>query len=163
MAHVLLSVGANLGDREAALQSVVDAMPGRFTDIHASAVYETAPWGVIDQPAFLNAVIAADTALSPHEVLAFAQQCEDAADRVRDRRWGPRTLDVDVITYDDRVSRDPDLTLPHPRAHERAFVLVPLVEVEPDAELPGLGRAADYLEVLGTRGVERHSSLRAAR
>jgi len=161
MAHVRLSVGANLGNREAALQSVVDAMVGRFTGIHASAVYETAPWGILDQPAFLNAVITADTDLSPYEVLEFARGCEEAAARVRERHWGPRTLDVDVITYDDLVMRDPELTLPHPRAHERAFVLVPLVEVEPDAEIPGLGRASDYLEVLGTRGIERHSALRA--
>lgn len=161
MAHVRLSVGANLGNREAALQSVVDAMVGRFTGIRASGIYETAPWGILDQPAFLNAVIAADTGLSPLEVLEFARECERAADRVRERHWGPRTLDVDVITYDDLILRDPELTLPHPRAHERAFVLVPLVEVEPNAELPGLGRAADYLEVLGTRGIERHSSFRA--
>lgn len=163
MAHVLLSVGANLGDREAALQSVLDAMVGRFTGIHASAVYETAPWGVLDQPSFLNAVIAADTDLTPMQVLQFAWECEEAAARVHDVRWGPRTLDVDIITYDGLVSHDPALTLPHPRAHERAFVLVPLFEVEPDAVLPGLGRAADYLEVLGTRGIERHSALRAVR
>lgn len=153
MARVLLSIGANLGDRLAALQSVLDAMGEDFRNVRASRVYETAPWGILDQPPFLNAVLAADTELTPHQVLAFAHACEQAAARVRDQRWGPRTLDVDIIDYEHLVLHDPDLTLPHPRAHERAFVLVPLVEVEPEAELPGLGLASDFLQVLGQQGV----------
>jgi 2-amino-4-hydroxy-6-hydroxymethyldihydropteridine diphosphokinase len=159
MAHVLLSIGANLGDRESALRSVVDAMPGRFTDVRMSSIYATPPWGVTEQPAFLNAVIAAETELTPQQVLAFAQECERAADRQRDLRWGPRTLDVDVITYDDIRSDDPDLTLPHPRAHERAFVLVGVVELEPAAVLPGHGPASALLAGLDRTGITVHSGM----
>lgn len=161
MAHVWLSVGANLGDREAALQSVVDAMPGRFTDIRVSSVYDTPPWGLLDQPTFLNAAIAAETELSPSQVLAFARECEAAAERVRDVRWGPRTLDVDVISYDQLQSNDPELTLPHPSAHERAFVLVPLAELEPEASLPGYGPVLTLLEALDRAGITIVSQLRA--
>jgi 2-amino-4-hydroxy-6-hydroxymethyldihydropteridine diphosphokinase len=160
MAHVRLGIGANLGDREAALQSVVDAMSGQFTGIRASSVYDTPPWGVLDQPTFLNAVIAAETELSPTQVLHFAHACEAAAERVRDVRWGPRTLDVDVITYDEICSDDPALTLPHPRAHERAFVLLGVVELEPDAEIPGLGAAQQLLDALDTSGITAVSHLR---
>lgn len=160
MAHVLLSIGANLGDRQAALQSVVDAMPGNFHAIRASSVYDTPPWGVLDQPSFLNAVIAAETWLSPEQVLAWGQDVEQAAHRERYRHWGPRTLDVDVITYDDVRSDDPDLTLPHPRAHERAFVLVGVVELDPDAVIPGHGSARTLLEGLDRSGIVVHSQLR---
>ena len=160
MAHVRLGIGANLGDRQAALQSVIDAMSGCFTAIRASSVYDTPPWGVLDQPTFLNAVIAAETELSPAQVLDFAHACEAAAERIRDVRWGPRTLDVDVITYDDIRSDDPVLTLPHPRAHERAFVLLGVVEIEPDAVLPGLGAAQSLLEGLDTSGITTVSHLR---
>lgn len=160
MAHVVLSIGANLGDREAALQSVVDAMPGNFHAIRVSSVYDTPPWGVLDQPTFLNAIITADTWLSPEQVLAWGQDCEQAAHRERYRLWGPRTLDVDVITYDDVRSDDPDLTLPHPRAHERAFVLVGMVELDPDAVIPGHGSARALLAALDCTGITVHSQLR---
>ncbi len=153
MAHVLLGIGANLGDREAALQSVIDAMPPSFTAIRCSRVYETPPWGVTDQPTFLNAVIAADTDLQPAAVLAFAQECEAAAQRTHDVRWGPRTLDVDVLAYDEMEQDDPRLTLPHPLAHLRAFVLVPLLEVEPHFFLRGHGFARDLLNRLDATGV----------
>ena len=159
MAHVLLSIGANLGDRESALQSVLDAMPGNFHAIRVSRVYDTPPWGVLDQPSFLNAVIAADTWLSPEQVLAWGQDCEQAAHRERYRHWGPRTLDVDLITYDDVRSDDPNLMLPHPRAHERAFVLVGIAELEPDAVIPGRGSARDLLEALDRSGITEFSKL----
>lgn len=160
MAHVVLSIGANLGDREAALQSVLDAMPGNFHAIVVSSVYETPPWGVLDQPSFLNAVIAADTWLTAEQVLAWGQDVEQAAHRERYRLWGPRTLDVDVITYDDVRSDNPELTLPHPRAHERAFVLVGIVELDPDAVIPGHGSACELLQGLDQSGIVVHSQLR---
>jgi len=160
MAHVLLGIGANLGDRAAALQSVVDAMPGRFQAIRASSVYDTPPWGVTDQPTFLNAVIAAETELTPREVLAFAHECEQAAQRVRTQHWGPRTLDVDVISYDEARSDDPVLTLPHPRAYERAFVLVGIDELDPDAVLPGHGSVRALLDALDCTGITVVSQLR---
>ena len=161
MAHVLLGLGANLGDREAALQSVIDAMvEGPFTGIRCSRVYETPPWGVTDQPAFLNAVVAADTTLTPSQVLAFAQDCEQAAHRVHDVRWGPRTLDVDVLTYDDMEQDDPALTLPHPLLHVRAFVLVPLLDVDPAFFLRGHGFAADLRNRLDAAGITAVGELR---
>ncbi len=159
MAHVLLGVGSNLGDREAALQSVVDAMPGHFHSLRASQVYSTPPWGVTDQPHFLNAVIAAETELTPLQVLEFAHGCELRARRVRDERWGPRTLDVDLIAYDDLEQDHPVLTLPHPRAHERAFVLLPLLELEPCFRFPGQGAAAALLAGLDASGITLHGSL----
>ena len=154
MATVLLSIGANLGDRLAALQSVVDAMRTDFRAIEVSRVFETPPWGETDQPAFLNAAIRAETELPPAAVLAFAHACETAAQRVRDRRWGPRTLDVDVIGYQQLVQTDPELTLPHPRAHERAFVLVCLDDIDPTIELPGHGSVHALLEGLDRTGIE---------
>ena len=160
MAHVLLGIGANLGDREAALQSVVDAMPGRFQAIQVSSVYDTPPWGVLDQPTFLNAVISAETHLTPEQVLEWGQDVEQAAHRERYRHWGPRTLDVDVLTYDDVRSDDPDLTLPHPRAFERAFVLVGIVELDPDFVIAGYGPVSELLEGLDCEGITVHSQLR---
>ncbi len=160
MAHVLLGIGANLGDREAALQSVVDAMPGHFTGIHASRVYSTPPWGVTDQPAFLNAVIAADTEQSPMQVLAFARDCEERAQRVREVRWGPRTLDVDIIAYDALIQDDPELTLPHPRAHERAFVLAGVVDLDPTFAFPRHGSALQLLERADSAGIVAVGELR---
>jgi 2-amino-4-hydroxy-6-hydroxymethyldihydropteridine diphosphokinase len=135
----VLSIGSNLGDRLAHLRSVVDAL----RPVRVSPVYETAPWGGVDQDDFLNAVvIVADDDLDAYGWLARGHELEAAAGRVRDVRWGPRTLDVDVVDVDGTVSADPVLTLPHPRAHERAFVLVPWADVDPDGELPGHGRVA---------------------
>ena len=138
----MLSIGSNLGDRLAHLRSVVDAL--HPTGI--SPVYETAPWGGVDQDDFLNAIlIVDDPGTDAYGWLARAHACEDAAGRTRAVRWGPRTLDVDVIDVDGIGSDDPDLTLPHPRAHERAFVLVPWADVDPDAVLTGHGRVADLI------------------
>lgn len=161
MAHVLLSLGANLGDRVAALQGVVDAMPAHFRDIRTSPMYETPPWGVTDQPAFLNAAVAADTDLTPSQVLEFAQECERDAHRTHDLRWGPRTLDVDVVAYDTMQQDDPQLTLPHPLAHVRAFVLVPLLDVEPGFFFAGHGFAADLLNRLGADGITAYAEFRS--
>jgi 2-amino-4-hydroxy-6-hydroxymethyldihydropteridine diphosphokinase len=137
MSTAVLSVGANLGDRLAALQGVVDAL--RPWLVAVSPVYETAPWGDVPQPDYLNAVVLArDDAASPSTWLRRAQAAENAAGRTRELRWGPRTLDVDVVDVDAIVSADPELTLPHPRADVRAFVLVPWLAVDPLAELSGV-------------------------
>lgn len=160
MPSVLLSIGANLGDRQAALQSVVDAMVGKFSDIEVSRVFRTPPWGHVEQPEFLNAAIRATTSLSPAEVLAFAQDCEHAAKRVRDERWGPRTLDVDIVDYEGVSLADPQLTVPHPRAHERAFVLACLADIDPLIEIPGRGNVLKLLHHVDTRGIEPVSILR---
>jgi len=134
MSRAVLSIGSNVGDSLAHLQSVVDGLGERVRGV--SAVYATAPWGGISQQDFRNAVVVAvDPDLGPRGWLEVAQRLEAAAHRTREVRWGPRTLDVDILTCDDVLSADPELTLPHPRAHERAFVLVPWLDVEPDATL----------------------------
>jgi 2-amino-4-hydroxy-6-hydroxymethyldihydropteridine diphosphokinase len=148
---VVLSIGSNMGDRLAMLQSVVDGLDGAVRAV--SPVYETAPWGGVAQEPFLNAVlIADDPALDPHGWLHRAHALERAADRVRTERWGPRTLDVDLVTCHagDRevICADAELTLPHPRAHERAFVLVPWLAVEPDARLTVAGQSRPVHVVL---------------
>jgi 2-amino-4-hydroxy-6-hydroxymethyldihydropteridine diphosphokinase len=162
---VVLALGSNLGDRLANLQGGVDALsagPG-LDDVAISPVYQTAPVGPA-QPDYLNAVLVASTALPARAILDRARAAEAAAHRVRGERWGPRTLDVDVIVYGNEVSADPELTLPHPRAHERAFVLAPWHDVDPGAVIPGQGRVADLLAAVGTSGVRlcRGARLRAA-
>ncbi|MCA2215876.1 2-amino-4-hydroxy-6-hydroxymethyldihydropteridine diphosphokinase [Jidongwangia harbinensis] len=151
MSRAVLSLGSNLGDRYAHLRAAVAALGDRV--VLASGVYETPPWGDPDQPAYLNAVVlAVAPEAAPADWLALARSCESAAGRERDpaRRFGPRTLDVDVVTVwqaDDSpvVSADPELTLPHPRAHQRAFVLKPWLDIQPYARLPGHGWVTDLL------------------
>jgi 2-amino-4-hydroxy-6-hydroxymethyldihydropteridine diphosphokinase len=142
----VLSIGSNLGDRAAHLSIAVDALRPWLRAI--SPVYETPPWGPVPQDEYLNAVlIVADDEAGPREWLARSQAAEQAAHRTRDLRWGPRTLDVDVISVDDVHSDEPELTLPHPRAHERAFVLVPWLALEPGARLADAS-AGDLLAAL---------------
>ena len=136
---VVLALGSNLGDRLATLQAGVDALaaePG-FDVVTASPVVETVPVGGPQQGDYLNAVLLVRCSLSPRALLAACHRAEAGQGRERLVRWGPRTLDVDVVTYGDLVSADPTLTLPHPRAHGRAFVLVPWVQADPGAVLPG--------------------------
>ncbi|HEX8305128.1 MAG TPA: 2-amino-4-hydroxy-6-hydroxymethyldihydropteridine diphosphokinase [Jatrophihabitans sp.] len=147
MSSAVLSIGSNIGDRLAQLRSAVTALEPYLTA--ASPVFQTPPWGPVQQQPFLNAVLlVTDPAAGPADWLARAQACEQAAGRVREQRWGPRTLDVDVITVDDVVSEDPELTLPHPRAAERAFVLVPWWSVDPEAQLPGRGSVLELMQAL---------------
>ncbi|PPK63554.1 2-amino-4-hydroxy-6-hydroxymethyldihydropteridine diphosphokinase [Actinokineospora auranticolor] len=158
MSRAVLSIGSNLGDRLANLRVAVDG----FADVlvAVSPVYETAAWGVTDQPDFLNAVlVVADDATDEWGWLRRGQELEQRAGRVRELRWGPRTLDVDVVTVDGVVSDDPVLLLPHPGTHERATVLIPWLDVEPDPEVPGRGRAVDLLAGLDTAGVRRRDDL----
>jgi 2-amino-4-hydroxy-6-hydroxymethyldihydropteridine diphosphokinase len=155
--QVVFALGSNLGDRLARLQAGVDALTAdqQIRAVAVSGVYETSPVGGPDQPAYLNAVLIAVSALPARALLDRCQAAERASGRVRTVRWGPRTLDIDIITCDAETSNDPALTLPHPRAHERAFVLVPWLDAEPDAELPGLGRVADLAAAVGNSGVRR--------
>lgn len=147
MSRAVLSVGSNIGDSLAHLQGVVDGL--REWVVAVSPVYATAPWGGVEQQDFLNAtVVVDDPGADGREWLRRGQQLEAAADRVREQRWGPRTLDVDIVTCDAIRSDDPELTLPHPRAHERAFVLVPWLAVEPDAVLDVDGHPVRVDELL---------------
>ncbi|MEV0298089.1 2-amino-4-hydroxy-6-hydroxymethyldihydropteridine diphosphokinase [Nocardia sp. NPDC050710] len=147
MSRAVLSIGSNLGDRLEHLRSVVRGLGDRVVAV--SSVYSTAPWGGVEQDDYLNAVVLVrDPEFGCHDWLWAGQRLEQAADRVREVRWGARTLDVDVVWCEDGgraiVSADPELTLPHPQAHNRAFVLIPWLEVEPGAELEvdGAVRAA---------------------
>lgn len=145
--HVVLALGSNLGDRLGNLQGGLDALaaePGlAFTAV--SGVYETSPVGGPEQPDYLNAVAVAVSALPARVILDRCLEAEATLGRVRTVAWGPRTLDVDVIACGDERSADPALTLPHPRAGERAFVLAPWHEVDPAARLPGDGLVAELL------------------
>lgn len=149
MTRVVLALGSNLGNRMEALQSAVDrlaAAPG-VSVLAVSSVYESEPVGGPPQPDYLNAVLVADTSLSPMELLSATQEIESALGRVPGERWGPRPIDIDVIDYAGVVSDDPELTLPHPRALERAFVVVPWSDVDdrplPAVDASGVRRRAD--------------------
>ncbi|WP_405439268.1 2-amino-4-hydroxy-6-hydroxymethyldihydropteridine diphosphokinase [Streptomyces avidinii] len=153
----VIALGANLGNRLETLQGAIDALgdtPGMRVKA-VSPVYETEPWGVEpgSQPSYLNAVVAVKTTLPPSSLLERAHAVEEAFDRVREERWGPRTIDVDIVAYADRVSDDPVLTLPHPRAHQRAFVLAPWHDIDPEARIPGRGEVAALLAEIGLVGV----------
>ncbi|GGK96769.1 2-amino-4-hydroxy-6-hydroxymethyldihydropteridine diphosphokinase [Planomonospora parontospora subsp. parontospora] len=156
----MLALGGNLGDRLATLQGGLDALaatPG-LDLVAVSPVYETDPVGGPEQGPYLNAVAVAETSLTPRELLARAQEAENAFGRVRTERWGARTLDVDLISVGEVVSGDPELTLPHPRAHERAFVLVPWLQADPDATLGGTP-VAELLAGLDKTGVRLRADL----
>ncbi|GAB2903393.1 2-amino-4-hydroxy-6-hydroxymethyldihydropteridine diphosphokinase [Streptomyces mayteni] len=155
--RAVISLGSNLGNRLETLQGAIDALedtPGVRVKA-VSPVYETQPWGVDpgSQPTYFNAVVIVKTTLPPSSLLERAHAIEEAFERVRDTRWAPRTIDVDIVSYQGVVSDDPTLTLPHPRAHERAFVLVPWHDVDPGAEVPGHGPVAGLLTALPEQGV----------
>jgi len=154
MSRAVLSLGSNLGDRLGHLSDAVAALDSLVTAV--SSVYRTPPWGPVVQDDYYNLTLIAEAQeLDAYGWLDRCRALEQAAGRVRDIRWGPRTLDADVITVDDVVSDDPDLVLPHPRAHERGFVLLPWAEIEPTAELPGFGSIVVLLAGLDSSGIER--------
>jgi 2-amino-4-hydroxy-6-hydroxymethyldihydropteridine diphosphokinase len=154
---VVLALGSNLGDRLDILQGGVDAIAGilEVRVMAVSPVYETVPVGGPPQPDYLNAVLLARTTLDSRTLLDRLHEVEAAFDRVRMVRWGPRTLDIDIISVAGEVSADPELTLPHPRAHERAFVLAPWHDVDPDAVLPGYGPVTALLSGTDRSGIRR--------
>ncbi|MGN6474180.1 MAG: 2-amino-4-hydroxy-6-hydroxymethyldihydropteridine diphosphokinase [Mycobacteriales bacterium] len=150
----VLSLGSNLGDRLAHLRRGLEVLEQHGAVTRLSGVYETAPVGVTDQPSFYNVVAVLDTD-DPEVALAAAHAAEGSQGRLRSQRWGPRSLDVDVIAIDSRTSADPRLTLPHPRAHERAFVLAPWLEIDPVATLPDRGSVRRLLVGLADQDVHR--------
>ena len=153
----VLALGSNLGLRRDILQGCVDAIAA-LPEVHVMAVspvYETVPVGGPPQPDYLNAALLARTTLPSRTLLGRLHEVEAAYSRVREVRWGPRTLDIDIITVDGELSAGPEVTLPHPRAHERAFVLAPWHDVDPDAELPGRGPVAALLARTDTSGIRR--------
>jgi 2-amino-4-hydroxy-6-hydroxymethyldihydropteridine diphosphokinase len=161
MSTAVLSIGSNLGDRLAHLRGCLEDLAPWVRTV--SGVYETAPWGPVPQDDYLNAVVlVADDTAKPRDWLTRAQDAERRAGRTRAVRWGPRTLDVDVIVVDGTRSTDPELILPHPHAYERAFVLVPWLAADPEADLPGHGGVRDLIRQLDTTGVRHRPDLELA-
>jgi len=158
MAEALVGLGGNIEEVRATLDRAVAA----FCDesdvrlVAQSSDYATPPWGVVDQPPFVNRCITIETKLTPRALLdrALAVERTLGRDRARERRWGPRPVDIDLLAYDDVAIAEPDLTLPHPRLFERAFVLVPLAEIVPDRVIAGV-RVRDALARVDTRGIEK--------
>ena len=144
---IYLGLGSNIGDRLGSLAGAVEALERREVRlVRSSRVYETDPVGGPPQPVYLNAVIEVETELEPRHLLRVCLEVENELGRVREERWGPRTMDIDILTYGDRDIFEADLVIPHPRMHERAFVLVPLLELDADPPLPG-GREAETLSL----------------
>jgi 2-amino-4-hydroxy-6-hydroxymethyldihydropteridine diphosphokinase len=158
MAEALLGLGGNVGDVRATLSEAIALFAdGADVELIArSSDYRTPPWGVTDQPPFINLAIAVETRLSPRDLLTRALNVERALDRdrTRERRWGPRTIDIDLLAYDDITLDEPALTLPHPRLFERAFVLVPLAEIVPDRVIAGR-HVRDALAAIDAGGIEK--------
>ncbi len=151
-----LGLGGNLGDPQAAMARLLQALDAHEACVvtAVSGLFRTPPWGVTDQPDFLNCGAAVSTTLSPSALLSFCLSLERDLKRVRDRRWGPRTIDADILLYGDQTVEEEGLTIPHPRMAERAFVLVPLAEIAPDAMLDGQA-IAKRAEAIGKDGMTR--------
>ena len=157
MAEALLALGGNVGDVRATLDRAIAMLCDGLLRLKArSSDYETPPWGVEDQPRFVNLCIAVETSLTPQALLARTQAVEHAFGRRREqeRRWGPRPIDIDILAYDDLTVDQPDLTLPHPRLFERAFVLAPLAEIAPERPIAGRQVQAAFA-ALDASGIER--------
>ncbi len=145
---VVIALGSNLGDRAENISKAVSELTKIIEVTHLSTIYETDPVGGPEQPDYLNAVLIGESELDPADLLTKTLEIESALGRTREVRWGARTLDIDLIIAGDVVSNSEFLILPHPRAHERAFVLEPWLEIEPDAVLPGRGSVAALLSQL---------------
>lgn len=156
-ATAYVALGSNLEDPRAQLLRAFDDLSGlpRTRLVARSSLYLSAPVGYPDQPPFVNGVAMVETGLAPHPLLDALLALERRRGRVRDVRHGPRTLDLDLLLYDGLQCRDPGLTLPHPRMHQRAFVLLPLLEIAPACEVPGLGPAANWLAGCADQSIER--------
>jgi len=156
MSLIYLSLGSNLNDRFANLRRAIDELQQFVTITAISPVFATEPWGDADQPAFLNICVAASGDLPPHEMLHRIKEIERRMGREETRRWGPRLIDIDILFYDRLIMDDGELTIPHPRIAERAFVLAPLTEIIPDFTHPQTGLSVqEMLDQLGVAGVER--------
>ncbi len=153
MTSIYIGLGSNLADPRAQVEGGLRALGGLAETrlLRRSRLYRSAPWGRADQPEFVNAVAQLDTTLTPHILLDALLTIERKAGRERDTtRWGPRVLDLDILLYGDVVLDEPGLHLPHPHLHERVFVLMPLYEIAPELQIPGLGRANALLTRLDT-------------
>jgi 2-amino-4-hydroxy-6-hydroxymethyldihydropteridine diphosphokinase len=155
---VYLALGSNTGDRLSNLRAALSSLPPGIVVQAESPVYETEPWGYADQPAFLNMVLRAETDFSPHQLLTRLKFLEQSLGRVPSFQNGPRLIDMDILFYDDLLLETPALVIPHPRLHERAFVLVPLADIASGLVHPRLGRSvAQLVETVDRRGVRLFS------
>ena len=145
MSIVYLALGTNLNDRSANLRAAIEALPSKINVIAESKVYETPPWGYENQPAFLNMAVKCETNLEPESLLKRLKQLEVQLGREQSFRWGPRLIDIDILFYNDLILKSESLTIPHPRLHERAFVLVPLADIAPDFIHPVLKKTIKEL------------------
>ena len=151
MTRVYIGLGANLGPKEVTILRAVDLLGAEdgIEVLELSQLRETEPVGIVDQPSFLNGAVALETTLSPWELLDVMLRIEQELGRVRDdERWGPRTIDLDLLVYGDEVMDEPGLRTPHPRLHERRFALEPLAELDPELGIPGLGKVRGLLEAI---------------
>lgn len=158
MSRAAIGLGGNVGDRPALLDAAAGRIASLGRIVRTSALYETAPWGNVRQPLFINAALVLETELPPEELLDRLLEIERALGRDRggEERWGPRLIDLDLLLYDDRVVKSDALAVPHPRLHERAFALVPLAEIAPEAVHPVLGETVGAIAArVGTIGVRR--------
>jgi 2-amino-4-hydroxy-6-hydroxymethyldihydropteridine diphosphokinase len=154
---ITLALGTNLGDRPGNLLAAIAALPPAVTVLEQSPVYETLPWGVTDQPDFLNMVIKGETHLLPQDLLKSLKELEIRLGRIPSIHYGPRKIDIDILFYGDLILNTPELTLPHPHLHERAFVLIPLADLAPEQTHPGFGRTIrELLAEVDTAGVKRY-------
>ncbi|MGD0707942.1 MAG: 2-amino-4-hydroxy-6-hydroxymethyldihydropteridine diphosphokinase [Anaerolineaceae bacterium] len=160
MAHrVYLGLGTNLGDRSENLRAAANALLPNVKVLRESPVYETAPWGYAQQPAFLNQVIEIETRLTPLKLLAYVKAVEVWLGRAPTFRYGPRLIDIDILLYDDLVLQTPELIIPHPHLTERAFVLVPLADLAPDLKLPNTEQTVRELLLICDRDGVRQFSI----
>jgi len=160
MVRAFVGVGANLGDTAAQVRAAIGALaalPGTRL-VAASSLYRTAPLGYADQPDFVNAAVLLETALAPRALLEALQAVEARSGRARSFKDAPRVLDLDLLLYGGELLQEPDLVVPHPRLHSRAFALAPVVEIDPDAVIPGRGPAKEWLARCADQRVERISA-----
>jgi 2-amino-4-hydroxy-6-hydroxymethyldihydropteridine diphosphokinase len=159
-ATIYLALGSNIGDRFVNLQAAIAALPDTVTVLAQSPVYETPPWGFIDQPAFLNMALKGETTLGPLELLKQLKILETRLGRLPAVRWGPRLIDIDILFYADLVLDIPGLVIPHPRLQDRAFVLVPLANLDPDLVHPVLCKPVrELLSLVDSTGVKRYERI----
>ena len=157
MVKAFLSLGSNMGDRLEYLSKAIDKIAEiqGCNILNKSRVYETEPWGYENQEAFLNLCISIETSLSPYELLESLQTIELELDRVRKIHWGPRTIDIDILLFDDIICEDDKLTIPHPRMRERGFVLIPLYDIEKNLIIDGI-KLEDLINKIDTRGIKEY-------